>query len=45
MKRKYSSPEVEVISLKTVDVLTASTYSPDPEYPVRSGNDDFEGEL
>ena len=45
MKRKYSSPEIEVVSLKTLDVLTASTYVPDPEFPVRSGDDDFEGEL
>ena len=45
MKRKYSSPEIEVVSLKTLDVLAASTYVPEPEIPTRGGNDDFDGPL
>ena len=45
MNRKYSSPEIEVVSLKTIDVLAASTYVPEPEYPTRAGDDGFDGPL
>lgn len=46
MKKKYVSPDVEIVSLRTTDVLAASTYVPDPEDPVRSGVDDpIDGDL
>lgn len=38
--KKYISPELEILSLTMVDVLTASNYVPDPENPVRSGLDE-----
>ena len=44
-KRKYSSPEIEIVSFHTVDVLVASTYSPQPEDPVRSGDEGIDGDL
>lgn len=36
-KKKYSYPEIEIVSLSLIDVLTASEYSAVPENPVRSG--------
>ena len=45
MKKKYSSPDLEIIALSIVDVLGASTYSATPENPGVGGNDDFDGEL
>ena len=39
MKKKYLTPDIEVISLLTQDVLTASTYSAVPEDPTRTGSD------
>lgn len=39
MKKEYSTPEVELVSFSTWDVLTASNYTPDPEIGVRSGDD------
>ena len=40
MKKNYSSPELEIVSLSLCDVLGASTYKPDPQDPVVSGVDD-----
>lgn len=40
MKKKYVSPEIEVVSLLQQDVLAASKYVPDPETPTRTGVDD-----
>ena len=40
MKKEYTSPEVEMITLLTTDVLAASTYSAVPEDPTKFGNDD-----
>ena len=45
MKKRYTSPEVELISLNVFDVLTASRYVPDPEIGSRTGDDEFEGGL
>ncbi|WP_405346838.1 hypothetical protein [Ruminococcus sp.] len=39
MKKKYVSPELEVVSLLTKDVLTASEYTAHPEDPTRAGNE------
>ena len=39
MKKKYISPDVEIVSLSVTDVLAASTYTPVPEDPKRSGVD------
>ena len=44
-KRKYASPEIEIVSLKTDDVLAASTYVPDPEIPTRAGDEGIDGDL
>lgn len=44
-KKKYSSPELEVVSLMMNDVLTASKYVPDPENPVVSGVEGLDGDL
>ena len=40
MKNKYISPEMEIISLISHDVLAASTYTPTPEIPTRAGDDE-----
>lgn len=45
MKREYSSPEIEIVSLKTKDVLAASTYTPTPEIPTRAGDEGIDGDL
>lgn len=46
MKKKYISPDVEIVSLNVTDVLTASNYTPVPEDPVRSGEDNpIDGDL
>ncbi len=45
MKKKYTSPELELISLTMRDVLTASQYTPVPEDPARSGDDSSGGEI
>lgn len=39
MKKKYLTPDMEVISLISQDVLAASTYSAVPEVPTRAGED------
>lgn len=39
MKKKYLTPDMEIISLLTQDVLAASTYSAVPEEPTRTGVD------
>lgn len=39
MKKKYISPDVEIVSLHLADVLTASNYTPTPEVPTRAGED------
>ncbi|MBQ9680081.1 MAG: hypothetical protein IJV48_05315 [Ruminococcus sp.] len=44
-KRKYSSPEIDIVSLKTFDVLAASTYTPQPEIPTRAGDEGIDGDL
>lgn len=44
-KRKYSSPEIEIVSLMTNDVLAASTYTPTPELPTRAGDEGIDGDL
>lgn len=44
-KRKYSSPEIEIVSLMTNDVLAASTYTPTPEIPTRGGGEGIEEDL
>ena len=46
MKKKYVSPDVEIVSLYVPDVLAASDYNPTPEDPIRSGVDDpIDGDL
>ena len=40
MKKNYNSPEMEIISLLSQDVLAASTYIPTPEVPTRAGDDE-----
>ena len=45
MKKKYTSPELELISLTTRDVLAASQYTPVPEDPTRAGDDSGGGEI
>ncbi len=44
-KRKYASPEIEIVSLLTGDILAASTYTPTPEYPTRAGDEGIDGDL
>lgn len=36
-KKYYSSPDLEIVSLSMIDVLTASQYTEAPEDPIRSG--------
>jgi hypothetical protein len=46
IKKKYATPDAEVINLTMDDVLAASTVSHDPQDPVVSGVDDpIEGDL
>ena len=40
MKKKYISPEMEIISLILQDTLAASNYIPVPEVPTRAGDDE-----
>lgn len=45
-RKKYISPDLEVISLLHQDVLAASTYVPEPQKPTRGGIDDpIDGDL
>ena len=40
MKKKYYSPEMEIISLAlSIDTLTASQYTEKPELETHGGND------
>lgn len=44
MKKKYCSPEIELISLSIKnDVLIASQYTEEKEIPTTGGNDNFDG--
>ena len=45
MKKKYNSPDFDIVSLYMTDVLAASTYKPVPEDPTRDGNDGGGGGL
>lgn len=45
MKKKYNSPDFDIVSLYMTDVLAASTYNPIPEDPTRDGNDSGGGGL
>lgn len=45
MKKKYNSPDFDIVSLYMTDVLAASQYTPLPEDPTRSGNDGGGGGL
>ena len=45
MKKEYNSPDFDIVSLSLKDILTASEYTPVPEDPIRSGNDDGGGGL
>lgn len=45
MKKEYISPDVLIVSLSIVDVLTASSYDPTPQIPTRGGEDDPDKEL
>ena len=45
VKKDYTSPDLEVISLMVRDVLAASTYSAVPEDPTRAGDDNGGGEI
>ena len=45
MKREYSSPEIEIVSLTVKDVLTASQYVPEPELPTRAGDEGIDDDL
>lgn len=40
MKKDYNSPEMKIISILLLDSLSASTYTPDPQIPIRNGDDD-----
>ena len=41
MKKKYISPEMDIIKLMLAPVLLdPSTYDPDPQVPTRAGDDD-----
>lgn len=45
MKKEYNSPDFDIVSLVTKDVLAASQYKPEPEDPTRAGDDSGGGEL
>lgn len=45
MKKEYISPDVLIVSLSIVDVLTASSYDPTPQIPTRGGNDNPDDSL
>ncbi len=45
MKKKYNSPDFDIVSLYTTDVLAASKYTPIAEDPTRAGNDGGGGGL
>lgn len=45
MKIEYNSPDFDIVSLSMIDVLAASTYTPQPEDPTRAGDDSGEGDL
>ena len=51
MKKEYISPDVLIVSLSIVDVLTASydptpySYDPTPQIPTRGGNDNPDDDL
>lgn len=42
MKKTYFSPELDYIKISMSPVLSPSTYSPDPQNPIREGDDDPE---
>ena len=46
MKKKYNSPEMEIISLTlSIDTLTASQYTEAPELETHGGNDVWDGDF
>lgn len=45
MKKEYSSPDFDIVSLSLKDILTASEYTPVPEDPTRAGDDSGGGEI
>lgn len=42
MKKKYISPEMDYFIIKLSPVLAPSTYDPDPQNPIRDGDDNPE---
>ncbi len=42
MKKKYVSPEMDYIKITVSPVLAPSTYVPDPQNPIRDGDDNPE---
>lgn len=45
MKKKYDSPEWELVYFKLNDIMTASEYNPEYEDPTRDGDDSGGGEF
>lgn len=42
MKKKYISPEMDLLKIQMSPVLAPSTYTPDPQDPIRDGDDNPE---
>lgn len=42
MKKHYFSPELDFIKITMSPVLSPSTYDPDPQNPIRDGDDNPE---
>lgn len=45
MKKEYASPYIELVKISLSSVLAPSTYDPDPQNPIRDGDDNPVGDL